>query len=89
LEAVRVHFVLVARLAGVDQAVPKALGSPWRDVLVALGAATAAVTARFGTSGVVGPLTAWQVAAASSGGRLLSPGWPLGAVGAGSNTSSP
>ena len=89
LAAVRVHFVLVARLAGVDRAVPKALGSPWRDVLVALGAATAAVTARFGTSGVVGPLTAWQVAAASSGGRLLSPGWPLGAVGAGSNTSSP
>jgi len=33
LEAVRVHFVLVARLAGVDRAVPKALGSPWRDVL--------------------------------------------------------
>jgi len=89
LEAVRVHFVLVARLAGVDRAVPKAMGSPWRDVLVALGAAAAAVIARFGTAGVLGRVTAWQVAAASSGGRLLSPGWPGSAVGAGSNTSSP
>ena len=89
LQAVRVHFVLVSRLAGVDQAVPKALGSPWRDVLVALGAAAAAVIARFGTAGVLGRVTAWQVAAASSGGRLLSPGWPGSAVGAGANTSCP
>ena len=86
----RVHFTVVARLAGVDQAVPKALGSPWRDVLAAVGAATAAVTARFGTAGVIGPVTAWQVAAASS--RVVGfshPGWPLGSVGAGGNTSSP
>jgi hypothetical protein len=76
-------------LAGVDQAVPKAMGSPWRDVLAAVGAATAAVTARFGTAGIFGPVTAWQVASASSGGRLLSPGWPLGSVSAGANTSSP
>jgi hypothetical protein len=89
LEMVRVHFLLVARLAGVDQAVPKALGSPWRDVLAAVGAAAAAVTTRFGTSGILGPVTAWQVAAASSGGRLLSPGWPVGSVGAGTNTSRP
>ena len=66
LEAVRVHFTVVARLAGVDLAVPKALGSPWRDVLAAVGAAAAAVTARFGPAGVIGPVTAWQVAAASS-----------------------
>ena len=85
----RVHFVLVARLAGVDRAVPKAMGSPWRDVLAAVGAATAAVTARFGTAGILGLLTAWRVAAASSGGRLLSPGWPLGSVGAESNTRVP
>ena len=38
LQAVRVHFVLVSRLAGVDQAVPKALGSPWQDVLAAVSA---------------------------------------------------
>jgi hypothetical protein len=84
-----VHFIVLARLAGVDQSVPKAIGSPWRDVLAAWGAATTVVTARFGTAGVLGPVTAWQVAAASSGSRLLSPGWPLGAVGAAGNTSSP
>lgn len=89
LESVRVHFMVAARLAGVDQAVPKAMGSPWPDVLAALGAATAAVTARFGSAGILGAVTAWQVAAASSGSRLLSPGWPAGSVGVGSNTSSP
>ncbi|MGH3869013.1 MAG: hypothetical protein ACRDQ4_23420 [Pseudonocardiaceae bacterium] len=56
--------------------VSKALGSPWRDVLAALGAATTAVTGRFGVFGVLGSVTAWQVAAACSVGRLLSPGWP-------------
>jgi hypothetical protein len=89
LEAVRVHFLLVARLAGVDQLVPKALGSSWRDVVAAVAAATAAVTGRFGVAGVIGPVTAWQVASASSGGRLLSPGWPTGLPGAGANTSCP
>jgi hypothetical protein len=89
LEVVRAHFTVVARLAGVDQAVPKALGSPWRDVLAAVGVAAAAVTARFGTAGVIGPVTAWQVASSSSGGRLLSPGWPTGLLGAGCNTSCP
>lgn len=89
LESVRVHFTLVARLAGVDLVVPKALGSPWQDVVAAVGAAMTAVTGRFGTAGVTGRVTAWQVASASSGGRLLSPGWPTGLPGAGANTSCP
>jgi len=89
LEVVRVHFTLVARRAGVDMVVPKALGSRWQDVVAAVGAATAAVTGRFGPAGVIGPVTAWQVLSASSGGRLLSPGWPTGLPGAGSNTSRP
>jgi hypothetical protein len=89
LESVRVHFTLVARLAGVDLAVPKALGSPWQDVLAAVGAAAVAVTGRFGMVGVIGPVTAWQVLTSSSGGRLLSPGWPTGLPGAGANTSCP
>jgi hypothetical protein len=89
LGAARVHFTLVARLAGVDQVMPKAIGSPWRDVLAALGAATTAVTTRFGTAGILGPVTAWQVAAASSGSRLLSPGWPLASLSAVANTGSP
>lgn len=87
LEATRWHLVQVARRAGVDQPVPKALGCPWRDLLAALGAATAAVTGRFGGLGVLGPVTAWQVAAAGSAGRLLAPGWPPAPAGAGGNTS--
>lgn len=89
LEATRLHLLQVAARAGVDRPVPKALGCPWRDLLAALGAATAAVTGRFGPVGVLGPVTAWQVAAACSGGRLLAPGWPPMRSGAGSNTSRP
>jgi transposase-like protein len=89
LEPVRLHLLRVARHAGVDRGLPEALGSPWLDVLAALGAATAAVTDRFGAFGVVGPVTAWQVAAACSGGRLLAPGWPPRHPVAAGNTSSP
>jgi len=76
LEATRTRLWQVTHRAGVDIAVPEALGCPWRDLLAALGAATAAVTGRFGPVGVLGPVTAWQVAVACSSGRLLAPGWP-------------
>ena len=76
LEPARVVLLQVAVRAGVDVAVPTGLGCPWRDLLAAVGAATAALTGRFGPVGVLGPVTAWQVAAACSAGRLLSPGWP-------------
>ena len=76
LEAARVHLLQVAVRAGVDITVPEALGCRWRDLLAALGAAAAAVTGRFGPVGVLGPVTAWQVAVACSAGRLLAPGWP-------------
>ena len=76
LDATRVRLLQVARRVGVDIAVPEALGCPWRDLLAALGTATAAVTGRFGPVGVLGPVTAWQVAVACSAGRLLAPGWP-------------
>lgn len=89
LEAARVHLLQVAGRAGVDLSVPTALGSPWRDLLAALGAATAAVTGRFGPVGMLGPVTAWQVAAACSGGLLLAPGWPPGGQGVAGNTSCP
>lgn len=89
LEAVRWHLLAVAARAGVDRPVPGALGCPWRDLLAALGAAVVAVTGRFGPVGVLGPVTAWQVAAACSGARLLAPGWPPVGPGAGSNTSCP
>src|SRR6266536_696212 len=59
LEAVRVRLWQVAHRAGVDVVVPQALGCPWRDLLAALGAATAAVTGRFGPFGVLGVVPAW------------------------------
>ncbi|MGH3735686.1 MAG: hypothetical protein ACRDT6_08700 [Micromonosporaceae bacterium] len=89
LEATRLHLMQVARRAGVDRPVPKSMGSPWRDVLAALGAATVAVTDRFGRLGVLGPVTAWQVAVACSAGRLLAPGWPPHEPGSDRNTSCP
>ena len=76
LDTVRAWLLQVAHRAGVDIVVPEALGSPWRDLVAALGAATAAVTGRFGRVGVLGPVTAWQVAVACSAGRLLALGWP-------------
>lgn len=78
LEPVRLLFLQVAHRAGVDLRVPESLGCAWRDLLAALGAATAAVTGRFGPVGVLGAVTAWQVAVAVSAGRLLGPGWPSG-----------
>lgn len=76
LDATRIRLWQVAHRAGVDIAVPDALGCPWRDLLAGLGAATAAVTGRFGPVGVLGSVTAWQVVVACSSGRLLAPGWP-------------
>ncbi len=87
LEPARLHLLRVAHRVGVDVVVPKALGSPWSDLVAALGAATAAVTGRFGGFGVLGPVTAWQVAVACSAGRLLAPGWPPPQPGDGGNTS--
>ena len=89
LGAARMYLWQVAHRAGVDIAVPEALGCPWRDLLAALGAATAAVSGRFGPVGVLGPVTAWQVAVACSAGRLLAPGWPAAGSGAAANTTRP
>lgn len=75
-EAVRDWFVSIAVLAGVDVSIPKATGSACGDAAVAVGAARAAIAARFGDGSVLGVVTAASVAVACSGGRLLSPGWP-------------
>lgn len=76
VEQVRACFARVAVEVGVDLEVPSGAGSPWRDMLAAVGAATEALRARFGMSGAVGKVTAAQVAAAVSNGRLLAPDWP-------------
>ncbi|GJF09790.1 hypothetical protein NGTWS0302_35120 [Mycolicibacterium cyprinidarum] len=75
-EVVRHWFVSVAVTAGVDVSIPKATGSGCGDVIAAVGAARAAVAARFGERSVIGAVTAARVAVACSGARLLSPGWP-------------
>jgi hypothetical protein len=76
IEVVRHWFVAVTVAAGVDVSIPKATGSGCGDVVAAVGAAREAIAARFGYRGVIGAMTAAQVAVAGSGGRLLAPGWP-------------
>jgi hypothetical protein len=73
---VRDWFVSLAVTAGVDVSVPKATGSGCGDVIAAVGAATAAIAARFGDGSIVGAVTPAQVAVVCSGALLLSPGWP-------------
>lgn len=85
LEPTRSVLLQVAHRTAVDLGVPESLGCPWRDLLAGLGAATRAVTDRFGRAGVLGAVTAWQVAVAVSAGRLLAPGWP----GSPGNTTCP
>jgi hypothetical protein len=79
LDAVRKVFIAAAITVLPGVAAPTGGGGSWRDVLAALGAATAALRTRFGTAGSVGTVTAERVACALSNGRLLAPGWPDGA----------
>lgn len=75
-EVVRGWFLGVAVAAGVDVSIPKATGSGCGDVVAAVGAARAAIAARFGDGSILGALTEAAVAVACSSGRFLSPGWP-------------
>lgn len=75
-QMVRHWFVSVAVAAGVDVSIPKATGSGCGDVLAAVGAARAAIAARFGQRSVIGEVTSARAAVACSGARLLAPGWP-------------
>lgn len=79
VEAVRGVFTVLVRAVAADPVMPEPAGSPWADVVAAIGAAAAAVAGRFGVFTV--PLWSWV--SAVSGGRLLAPGWP----GEWSNTS--
>jgi hypothetical protein len=79
-EAVRVFFTRLLVAAGTDPVVPAAAGSVFADAVAAVAGAAVAVASRWPGIGEV----RWhRVAAAASGGRLLSPGWP----GAGAYTS--
>jgi hypothetical protein len=72
VEAVRVVFTRWCRALAPDPVLPGPAGSAWADALAAILAAAAALAARFG----IGEVPLWQVAAAISAARLLSPGWP-------------
>lgn len=72
VDAVRGVFTVRLRMVAADPVMPEPAGSPWADALAALAAAGRAVAGRF----AVPMVSVWEVAAAISGGRLLSPGWP-------------
>ncbi|EUA27895.1 hypothetical protein I553_9245 [Mycobacterium xenopi 4042] len=74
LEVIWNWFLRVAVAAGVDVQIPDGSGCPWRDVLAAVQAATAAIRFRFGAVGWRRG-DAGRVVVAGSGGRLLAPGW--------------
>ncbi len=88
-EVVRDWFLAITVSAGVDVAIPKATGSRCGDVIDAVGAAAAAVTARFGRGSVIGAVTAARIAVAGSGARLLSPGWPPSLIPGGATRTDP
>ncbi|HEY5114872.1 MAG TPA: hypothetical protein VIJ00_05055 [Nakamurella sp.] len=104
LEAVRIWFISVLVVAGVDVAIPEAAGSGWADVVAAVGAAGSVIVGRFAPAAPAGAahagaapasaapasaVTAAGVAVASSGGRLLSPGWPGDSASAGATRAAP
>lgn len=72
IEAVRAVFTRWCRDLAPDPVLPGPAGSAWADAVAVIAAAAAAVGSRFG----LGEVPVWQVAAAVSAARLLSPGWP-------------
>lgn len=72
-EAVRVFFTGLLVETGVDPVPPAQALSPFADAVAAVAGAASAVSSRWPGVGTVSP---WRAAAAASGGRLLSPGWP-------------
>ncbi|HZM68237.1 MAG TPA: DUF6431 domain-containing protein [Nakamurella sp.] len=87
-EAVRVFFTGLAIATGVDVAPPGPAGPGIADAVAAIGVLLTATRQRFAGAGLVGAVTGWEVAAAASGGQLLSPGWPPVSPGSVCNTSS-
>lgn len=82
--AERIRSLCAALLVELDPltAPPAPAGSTFADAVEAVGACAAAARRRLG---VVGAVSAWQLAAAISGGRLLVPAGPAKS----SNTSRP
>lgn len=72
VEVVRGVFTVWLRALDPDPVMPGPAGDRWADAVAAIVAAARAAAGRF----VIPDLSAWEVAAAISGGRLLAPGWP-------------
>jgi hypothetical protein len=72
-EAVRGVFTVWLRALAPDPVMPEPAGGGWADALAAIAGVARAAAGRF----AVPTASAWVVAAAISGGRLLAPGWPL------------
>lgn len=72
VEAVRGVFTVWLRALAADPVMPEPAGGVWADALAAIDAAAVAAAQRFAISN----LSAWEVAAAISHGRLLAPDWP-------------
>lgn len=76
VESTRHWFIALTVRAGIDPVVPKASGSAWTDMTLAVDAAVGALAQRFGRSSVIGEVTAPLVAVTASAGLLLAPDWP-------------
>ena len=76
-EVVRAVFTRWCRALVADPVLPGPAGSLVADAVAAIAAVAGAVAARF----ALGAVACWEVAAAVSAGRLLSPGWPGGGPG--------
>lgn len=75
-EAVRTVFTIWLAAVDADPVMPDTAGGVFADAVTVIAAVAAAVRARFGLLRV----SLAETAVAVSGGRLLAPGWPGGAV---------
>ncbi len=81
VQAVRGVFTVWLRALDPDPVMPEPAGSGWADAVAAIVMAARAAAGRF----VIPTVSAWEVAASVSSGRLLAPGWPGMSI----NTSCP
>ncbi|WP_405176981.1 hypothetical protein OG225_21260 [Nocardia sp. NBC_01377] len=72
-EALRVWFTRLLVDVGVDPVPPAQSRSPFADAVSAVIGASIAASSRWPG---VGEVSAWSLAVAATGGRLLSPRWP-------------
>jgi hypothetical protein len=72
VETVRGVFTVWLRALAADPVMPGPTANGWADALAAIEAVAAVAASRF----VMPTVSAWELAVAVSGGRLMAPGWP-------------